>query len=133
VPSDKGRAEFLLGRIFKRERPPFFVVAMKGDAEVALRIRVASELKRERERGREILFAVMCELEDRRISEEMARAVGGVVLGGVCLADLCAILGYAEGVCSMRLHALIAGSIAGCPIYPIGTDEKILRYCREIR
>jgi polysaccharide pyruvyl transferase WcaK-like protein len=63
----------------------------------------------------------------------MARAVGGVVLGGVCLADLCAILGYAEGVCSMRLHALIAGSIALCPIYPIGADEKILRYCREIR
>ena len=133
VPSDKGRAEFLLGRIFKRERPPFFVVAMKGDAEAALRIRVASELKRARERGIEIVFAVMCEREDRRISEEMARAVGGVVLGGVCLADLCAILGYAEGVCSMRLHALIAGSIAGCPIYPIGTDEKILRYCREIR
>lgn len=133
VPSDKGRAEFLLGRIFKGERPPFFVVAMKGDAEAALRIRVASELKRERERGREILFVVMCEREDQRMSEEMARAVGGVVLGDVCLADLCAILGYAEGVCSMRLHALIAGSIAGCPIYPIGTDEKILRYCREIR
>lgn len=133
VPSDKGRAEFLLGRIFKRERPHFFVVAMKGDAEAALRIRVASELKRARERGIEIVFAVMCEREDRRISEEMACAVGGVVLGGVCLADLCAILGYAEGVCSMRLHALIAGSIAGCPIYPIGKDEKILRYCREIR
>lgn len=133
VPSDKGRAEFLLGRIFKRERPPFFVVAMKGDAEAALRIRVASELKRARKRGIEIVFAVMCEREDRRISEEMARAVGGAVLGGVCLADLCAILRHAEGVCSMRLHALIAGSIALCPIYPIGKDEKILRYCREIR
>ena len=125
---DGQRVSFLLGRIFGREIPRFVAVALKGNADIELRADVARMLIAEKERGCEIVFFVMCEREDKTLSEEMARIVGGRVVENITLADLCGILRHADATYTMRLHALIAARLAGCPAFALGNEEKLSRY-----
>ena len=125
---DEARVNFLLGRIFGREIPRFVAVALKGNADIELRAEVARMLVADKERGREVVFFVMCESEDKTVSEEMARIVGGRVAENITLADLCGILRRADATYSMRLHALIASRLAGCPTFALGKEEKLSGY-----
>ena len=85
----------------------------------------------EKERGCEVVFFVMCEREDKTLSEEMARIVGGRVVKNITLADLCGILRRADVTYSMRLHALIASRLAGCAAFALGKEEKLSGYMEQ--
>ena len=128
---DEARVSFLLGRIFGEDIPRFLAVALKGNADIELRAEVARMLIADKERGREVVFFVMCEREDKTLSEEMARIVGGRIAENITLADLRGILRRADATYSMRLHALIASRLAGCAAFALGKEEKLSGYMEQ--
>jgi polysaccharide pyruvyl transferase CsaB len=129
--SREERIDFLLKRMFGTDPERFVIAVFKGGASGEERLAAAKKLITLIKMGVRIGIVVMYEREDGKISDEMSELLGKNILRGICFSDLCGLLKRAEGVYSMRLHALVAAKIAGCEMNPLSEENKIASYCRE--
>ena len=81
--------------------------------------------------GLRLVFVPMFPDEDLALTRHVARALEGVIAHGLCASDLVGLMGEAEVVCGMRLHALVLAAAAGTPFVVFGGEEKIHSFCRE--
>ena len=122
--SNKERCEYLLSRAFGEygRLPDFIIVApRKGDG--------LSELKkalfRAKRAGMTLCFTPMHKTADRGIARRLCCQHGGILIDGICSADLVGLASYSKGVYSMRLHGLMAARAAGVPCRAFGRDSKL--------
>ncbi len=131
IQCSRERAEYLTFLLFgSGALPSFITVAVKENGGRALD-ELKTELDTAVEEGNTLVFAVMCEREDGEISERLCEEYGGKLLRGVCFSDLVGVMRYSNGVYSMRLHALVAASMAGVCFKGFGEDRKIKAFCEE--
>lgn len=127
----KARVDFLLSSCNLSENSKFIVVVPFGNVSDESVYKMVRELRDKKTFGRKIIAVPMCEAKDGKLCNMIAKKFGAKVLRGICFDDLVGILRSAEALYSMRYHALVAAHIAGCEMWGIGSDSKIVSYCRE--
>ena len=133
-PSDGERMRFLAARDGIDLEKRFFVVSprpWKGTGE-----NFADEIadfcrKLAGKTGALPIFLPMQPSSDTRLCEKIAARCGGKILSPPCVSDALFLLGRADLVVGMRLHALIYAAAAGAPLIGLSYDPKVdavLRY-----
>ena len=113
------RLQFLLGNIELNKG--FIIIALKGKRCCA---KLDALMRSATEEGRTLVFAVMFEEQDLRISRRYCKKYGGILKVGIDFADLVGLVRHSLGVYSMRLHALVAAKLAGVSFQGFG-DNKV--------
>ena len=124
APSSRERCEYLLSRAFgEYDRLPDFIIVAPREGNGLSELKKA--LLRAKRTGVALCFTPMHKSADRGIARRLCREYGGILIEGICYADLVGLASYSKGVYSMRLHGLMAGRAAGVPCRAFGSDSKI--------
>ena len=102
----------------------FVIVALKGKR---CPMELDECIKREKEKGRSLVFVAMFPSQDLKISRKYCKKYSGILKSDIDFSDLVCIARNSAGVYSMRLHALVAAKIANTPFRGFG-DSKVTEF-----
>ena len=123
------RLSYLLSNMGVSREDKIIAVAVKGKEEreyISEVERYVSELCK---KGANPIYIPMFPAEDLALSRRMATRLGGTVAYPLGVADTRGLIGRAECVVAMRYHALVFAYAANIPFKPIGSQQKLHRFC----
>ena len=127
----EGRVAYLLKEFNISESARIAVIAPRGASPREDIRRAEALLKGLRADGVLPVYVVMYPDEDMTLCKCFHSKYGGVMAYPIGASDVVGLCKRARVTCGMRYHALVLAHLAGAPFIGVGSDTKIVGFCKD--